>query len=269
MFARAIYIFSGIIAVAIFGYAHLYMKEDVALYAVPFLILAVGVFVLSPQINWWYYKKNPEKIDADLKRLLQKAVPFYRDLSAEDKAKFEQRLNLFLMAKDFQPMKLEEVGEDLKAAVAISALQLTFNREEDWMFDTHEKIIIYPHPFPTPQYEEWHITEHYDEDGVLIFTAQHLMHGFFQPLQYLNIALYEWANIYIKQFLQAGQLTLNADNWRDLEKISGFTEEKMKAYVGLNNLNPLAIGISFYFTHRERFSKFLPEEFARMQGVFS
>lgn len=268
MFARAIYILLGIIAIGLLVYSHFQEEGNAALYAVAFFVPAVAVYVLAPQINWWYYERNPPKLDPALKKLLAQQVPFYRALNEEQKAKFEHRLFLFMEGKDFTPIKLEKVGEDIKAAIAISGVMLTFNKEENWLIENYEKIIIYPHPFPSPQYEAWHITEHYKEDGVLMFTAQHVMHGFFQSKKYLNIALYEWANVYLEDNNLPMGLRFSENSYADFEKITGWSEETIKNYVGLKNLNTAALAITFFFTHTDKMHLHLPKAFDKFQQAF-
>lgn len=274
MFARVIYITLFVIAALILGYTsymwhyHDEEFEYAALALVP-LIPAVSVYVLSPQINWWWYtKQRTPKVDEKLRVLLEARLPFYQRLSAEDKEKFTVRVTLFIMAKNFVGKVHKEVPEDMKAVIAASAVQLTFGYEEDWLFDEYEQYIIYPHPFPTPQYEAWHITEHFAEDGVILFSAEHLLHGFFEPHRYYQIALHEFANVYLEKHGHSGLPNYGETAWTDFAKISTFTERKLKAYIGLDNVRPEAVGLTLFFTHRQRFAQVLPQAFEKLQRKF-
>ncbi len=268
MFARAISISLAIIAAALFAYSHFYEAPNFAIYAIiPFLPAAV-VFILAPQINWWWYTKNPPSIDNSLKVILQTKLSFYQSLSAADKKKFEERVTLFIMAKQFMPKIHDVVPEDMKAIIAASAVMLTFDKEENWLFDKYEQYVIYPHPFPTPQYETWHICEHFEEDGVMLFSAEHLLHGFFEPHQYYQIALHEFVNVFLEDYSGTEYPQFGEEHWAAFEKISNFSEEKTKAYIGLPNINPASIGTTLFFTHREIFAKVLPKEFEALKGIF-
>ena len=269
MFARAISTVLAIFAVALFAYSHFYEAPEFAMYAIPPFLIAAVIFILSPQINWWWYTKNPPSIDSNLKTILQTRLPFYQNLSAADKKKFEERVTLFIMAKQFTPKIHDELPEDMKAIIASSAVMLTFHKEDDWLFDKFEQYIIYPHPFPTPQYEAWHICENYEEDGVMLFSAQHLLHGFFEPQKYYQIALHEFVNVFLDNYSGTKYPQFGEEYWADFEKISNFSEEKTKAYIGLQNINPAAVGTTLYFTHREIFAKILPKEFEVLEGIFS
>ncbi len=268
MFARAIALVLALIAIAILSYSYFYEQSSLAIYAlIPFLPAAV-VFIMSPQINWWWYTKNPPSIDNNLKTILASRLPFYQNLSEEDKKKFENRVNLFIMAKEFTPKIHDEVPEDMKVIIAASAVMLTFHKEEDWLFDKFEQYIIYPHPFPTPQYEAWHICENYEEDGVMLFSAQHLLHGFFEPHKYYQIALHEFVNVFLANYSGTKYPHFDEKSWVYFQQISNFSQDKIKAYIGLQNVSPAAVGTTLFFTHREYFAKVLPEEFEALKGIF-
>ena len=270
MFARAISLVLALIAIAIVAYSYFYEEPSLAKFAIiPFLPAAV-TFILSPQINWWWYSKNPSSIDSGVKVVLQSRLPFYQNLSEADKKKFEKRVGLFIMAKEFSAKIHDDVPEDMKAIIAASAVMLTFHKEEekDWLFEKYEQYIIYPHPFPTPQYEAWHICEHFEEDGVLLFSGQHLLHGFFEPQKYYQIALHEFVNVFLEEYSGTKYPQFTEEDWLSFEKISNFPKEKTKAYIGLKDVSPTSIGTTLFFTHRDKFAKVLPEKFKALKGIF-
>lgn len=268
MFARGISIILALIAALLFAYSHFYEAPNFAIIAIfPFMPAAV-VFILAPQINWWWYTKNPPAIDNSLKSMIKSRLPFYQNLSVANKKKFEDRVTLFIMAKQFTAKIHDDVPEDMKAIIAASAVMLNFNKEDNWLFDKYEQYVIYPHPFPTPQYEAWHICEHYEEDGVMLFSAEHLIHGFFEPKKYYQIALHEFVNVFLEDYSGTKFPQFGSDSWVDFEKIGQFSEEKIKAYIGLDNVNPVSVGITLFFTHREVFARVLPKEFEVLQGIF-
>ena len=268
MFARALYIFLGIFSVALLAFFYYYEAEEYAIYALIPVILGAICFILAPQINWWYYEKNPPKADEDLRKILGARSEFYRRLSEDDKQEFERRTMLFIMAKQFTPKVHDEVPEDMKAIIAASAVQLTFRQKTDWLFDEYETFIIYPHPFPTPQHEAWHVAETYAEDGVMLFSAEHLLHGFFEPLKYYQIALHEFAGAFIDKNPEVSKVDFGQNPWQNFQRISNFSEEKIKAYIGLENVRPEAVGVTLFFTHRAYFAQHLPEAFKMLQKVF-
>ena len=268
MFARAISYTLALIALALFAYSHFYEAPDFAMYAIAPFLLAAVVFIMAPQINWWRYTKKTPSIDKGIKVILQSRLSFYQSLSDLDKKKFEERITLFIMAKEFSAKIHDDVPEDMKAIIAASAVMLTFHKEEDWLFDKYEQYIIYPHPFPTPQYEAWHICEHFEEDGVMLFSAQHLLHGFFEPQKYYQIALHEFVNVFLEDYSGIKYPQFGEESWVYFKHISNFSKEKIKAYIGLENVSPVSVGTTLFFTHREFFAKVLPEEFEALKEIY-
>ena len=124
----------------------------------PVVVLAV-IYVLSPQINWWWYVRNPPELDGRMRQLFQQRYPFYHELSLENKKRFRERVALFKIGTEFMPQAMEEVPEDIKGFVAANAVRLTLGLP-DYMFPSFEKVVIYPKPFPSPQYpKSFHASE--------------------------------------------------------------------------------------------------------------
>jgi hypothetical protein len=95
----------------------------------PIVLIAVN-YVLSPQIDWFYFKKFTPGLDNIQKQILITGCPFYVALSAEKKLVFEQRCFLMLLAIDFQGQSEEPLPEDFKLMAIIPAVMLTFDEEK-------------------------------------------------------------------------------------------------------------------------------------------
>lgn len=235
---------------------------------VPLIMLAV-IFVLAPQINWWWYKRRPPDLSPGLRALLEQAPGFYQSLNAEDKLRFRQRVALFVMSTDFMPQGMENAPDDVKTAVAASAVTLTF-RKPEFLFPKYEHVVLYAHPFPSPQYPEtFHTSEVYDDDGVLLFSMEHLMHGFMQPHLYFHSGLYEYAKVFMRVWPVERYPQLGEEHWPALERISGFSRERIEQWVGLRDLSLTAVAAVCYFVSPERFQEELPEFFQQFREMFA
>lgn len=158
-----------VLLLALMFYLSLTVDERFSILIIFASVMLVILFVFSPQIDWWWYSRRPPELDASFRQLLRQRYPFYMGLSPEDKLKFRQRVALFRLAKDFMPQGMEEVPEDVQWFAALSGVHLTFGWEE-YLLPQYEKIIVYPHPFPSPQYpDRFHASEVFPEDGVVIF----------------------------------------------------------------------------------------------------
>ena len=245
------------------------VDEDYAIYMLAPIIIGAVVFIMSPQIDWYWFEKNPPKLDPMEKKLLIKKVKIFQNLSVEEKKRLESRVALFNFSKSYQEMAMPNVPEDLKIMTAITACQLTLGFEE-YLLESYEKVIVYPHPFPSPQYpENFHICESFEEDGVLLFEVKNFLHGFIKPKQYFNIALYEISRVVnreleLKELPSLSTLILN-----DLLALSGTNEEDLKKYIGLPELDSKAIAVVQFIENPARMHKTYPALFEEIQSMLN
>jgi len=164
----------------------LLVGSSYAIWIIPQVVVLAAIYVLSPQIDWWYFKKNPQVMPEGMTRILEKFYPYYKALKPELKPHFRNRLMMYLRCVEFIGKPEKEVPEDIMMIVAAAVTQLTFGLE-DYRLSKFERIVIYPHPFPSPQYKEHvHNSEIFEEDGVLLFSVEPLLAAFRFPHKYYN-----------------------------------------------------------------------------------
>ena len=216
----------------VLGYYSWENNGDYNLWLLPPIISIAVIYVLSPQIDWIYYKKFTPGLDAIQKQILISGCPFYVHLNAEKKLVFEKRCFLMLMAIDFQSQSEEKLPEDFKLMAILPAVMLTFE-EEDFIFHGYEKIIIYSTAFPSPQYHNnFHHSETFAEDGVLLFSAQAIFQGYMNPINHYPANAHEWANIYIEQHNSLDWPEGEASWWELMEEISGWDKKCIFQCIG-------------------------------------
>ncbi len=238
-------------------------------YIIPFVMTTVIILVMSPQIDWWWALRNPPPIDPKLEGFLRKFFPYYQQLSLPAKKRFADRVSLYLMAVEFIPKVMDDVPEDIKGLIAANVVMLTFG-QEDYLLSQFEKIVIYPHPFPSPQYPKtFHSTENFEEDGVLLFSLEQLIPGATQKTKFYNITLHEYINIFILIYKDFQYPTFEENIWEDLKLISGFRMEAVKNYIGLPSLEPLPVAINYFFTFPQKFQEILPKHYIAFQNIFN
>ncbi len=216
-----------------------------------------GAFLLifSPQINWWYYHRNPPDVEPEVRQMLERQDLFYNALSPLEKDRFRQRMALFMMGTQFMPQGWESVPHDIEAIVAASAVKVRFGQEE-LLFKTCERVVIYPTPFPSPMHpEEWHSSEWFDEDGVVLFSARELVRGFFQPSQFIALAVYEYCRILRAEQPQLPWPGLPDDPWTLIQHISGWNRVAVCQMIGLQSVDPAAVLASLWFSHYHRMAQ--------------
>jgi Mlc titration factor MtfA (ptsG expression regulator) len=234
---------------------------------VPPVVLLAMIYVLSPQIDWQWYKRTPPDLPGVVREMLFQ-YPFYQGLPEGEKKRFRQRVALFAIGNEYIAQGMEKVPDDLKYMIAACAATLTLGQEK-FLFRKFEHIIVTPRPVPTPQYpDRFHASEIYEPDGVVLFAAEQLALGFMQSKQYFNIGLYEYAKIYVKTYPEANYPNFQENNWAILERISGFSRAWIEQWINRPDLDPLAVGIVYFFTFPDRFVEELPTDFQLLKRIF-
>lgn len=240
-----------------------------ALYIVPFIVILVIFYVLSPQIDWFWFKRKPPKLPKPLVLLFQKHNRFYQNLTVEDKQKFRDRVSLYIKAADFMPMVFEKVPTDVQGVAAACAVQVSFGKD-DFLFPDYEHIIVYPKAFPSPQYpRNIHPSEIYDHDGVIMFSAEHLMFGFIDPRKYFNVGLHEYAKVFIEKYPTEPWPELDENTWDQFHEISGFKKEAIFKYMNIDDITPLAVSIVLFFDFPQSFKTILPDLYDLYVTIFN
>lgn len=242
--------------------------EAFAIYIIPCSLILGLMYVFSPQIDWWWYKRYPPDLSDGIRRFFSERYTYYTRLPLRDKEVFRQKVAMFSMATDFKPMVMPEVPADVRAIVSASAVQLSA-AFEDFLYPPFENVVIYPHPFPSPQYpEHFHISELFEEDGVILFSMDHLIKSFAEPDRYYNVGLHEFAKVFMLTYPDKPYPELTEASWDDLEQISQFSKAAILEWINLPEIDPEPVSIAHFFVFPERFKAVLPEMYQTYCEIF-
>lgn len=256
-----------LITALVFLYLTWEVDEKYAIYIVPPIVLVAVIYALAPQVDWWWLKKNPPELDPAIRQLLNQRSAYYNNLSAGQKKRFRERMALITTGLDFKPQSLEKVPDDLKAIVSFYFAQLTLSFDS-FLLEPFENVVIYAGPFPSPQYHQWHISETFAEDGVLLFSAPHLLKGFFNPSHYYPTGLHEVAQAFIHKYPEKPYPPLNDAVWEDIRQISSVDQDRLWKYLGLPQVDPLPVCMVYFFTLPDRFLAVRPDLYAAFAEIF-
>jgi Mlc titration factor MtfA (ptsG expression regulator) len=203
---------------------------------------------------------------------------YYQKLSPNLKERFCERVSLYMLANDFiRPVRADDpdaaalrkkVPSILKAMVAAHAVQITFGKES-FTTGKFENIILYPHPFPTPQFMTIHTSEIFEEDGVVLFSADQLSAGFQNPKGFFSIGLYEMARVFKLLNPKLSYPKIDFSNWQALEYISGMTQHFIESIIGLPNADLFGVAVHHFFTQPHRFQSELPDLYQMLSNIFN
>jgi hypothetical protein len=225
----------------------------------PVVALAV-IYVLNPQVDWFWYSRFPPDLPSGLVRMLEASTGPYRGYSEEEKTDFRKKTALFRLNLSFKgPAFDDTIPEDLQILVAATAVQLTRLREK-FLFPDFQVAVLYPGPFPSPRYPTlFHASELHEEDGVLLFSAEHLVRGFMEPGRYYDVGLHEWAHAFIRSHPNLHWPEPDEVAWELLAQVSGFRRAVLQGYVNRPDLELLPAMIVHYVHFAPAFESILPE----------
>ncbi len=254
----------------VFLYLAWQIDEEYAPWIIPFLLVTALIFILKPEINWWWYRRNPPHLHPGLQRLLERFCLPYQRLDPARQQLFRERVALFILTTDWTPMAFpeDELPQDIQVALAAQAVALTLH-QEDFVFEPFEKVIVYPGPFPTQLHPIAHASELYKPDGCLIFSAEQVMMAFTEPDRWFNVGLYEYARAFVDMHpTETWPDWSEEEHWNLLEQTSGMPRSHIESIIGLPDADILGVTIHHYFQFRTRFLEVLPEEAAVLGQIF-
>lgn len=263
------FLFPLIIAAGVLLYLmvwHYHPQYAYALIGVAFAITAL--LLIEDHINLWWTKKHPPKIDPGLKSFMMSYIPFYRGLPIDLREEFERDLELLERRMDFFAKTTEDLSDEIKALCCIYPTIFGFQKSSIDLSKKFKTVVLYLHPFLTPNIpDEVHVSELDTEDGVYIYTIDHLHLGF-KSRHFFNIALYEAAQAFLYVSNKTEEFKEVCPKLSDLLKIGDYDSEELKIFCGILPDKTEAILIHHYFTYPELIQRHFPEAFKKLENEF-
>ena len=144
--------------------------------------------------------------------------------------------------------------------------RLTMGRE-DYIYKDYDQIVVYNHPFPTPNIEVLHAAEIFSEDGVIILSREQLINGFFDPTQ-INIALLLAIMTFIESNPRLQYPDVSDIDMKDLVSSHDLSIDPFKAILGVDHIKKLDLLIYCYVEYPELFEKWNKEAWRKLDGIF-
>lgn len=253
-----------VIAIALL-YAVWEIDESYSWYLAIVILLLAVVYIMAPQIDWFFSKKQPPLLDEGARKFLLRHSRFFRELPIEGKKQFEQRISLWIESREWRAQNLDEVPEDVKVVIAAGAVETFWPHGDEYLLPDYEQSVLFMGPFPTPQHHAWHASESFAEDGVLLFSVDHLLRAFVEPHHFLRLDLYEMSGLLLQKHPEI-RLPSVPDLKTALARVSGFPHDRVEAFLGLpiTDLAPLAV--AYFLQFPEKFRQELPELHRYLEG---
>jgi len=186
------------LAVIILGYlSFIESHTELSVWMIPPALLLAVVFIFRPQINMWWWKRNPPRLSPELRGLLYKSLPQLRSLTPDQLERFDLRMSLYLRSSEFTKPGVTDVPEDVHAAILAPWIYLSLDQDKPY-YENYQRIVLYKHPFLSPAHPDTvHSAEQNAEDGVMIFSNEQLVPGLLDPETQLHLPAYLAAQAYL------------------------------------------------------------------------
>ena len=267
MLSRILIFVFAMFALAILYYAWTY-EGDYSIWLVVLVVLCAVTIVMAPQIDWWWISKYPPKTPIPIKKMFEAKSNYFRQIDNSLKDFYFHRVEMFYKAFDWIPQGYDTIPGDVQYVLCGYAAQLTMNKDK-FLFKHWEKIVLYKHPFPSPQFPKaLHNSEIFQEDNVMLYNIEAVMLGFLEPYTHFPVGLYEMSRAYCETFKLQLIKDENDFNTEHAELISGKAFDWVTSGIGLNRIDMNGVAIVFYFLFHENLQKYKPELFAQCTKVF-
>ena len=233
------------------------------------LVIASAVVIFQGQIDFWWNERNPVPLDPPISDWLKKYDPYYTSLETNQRQNYDNRLVMYMQGRAFVSVGREhhDVPNDIQAIIASNAVKMLISKK-DYLLGDMDRIYLYKHPFPTPRHQFLHTVEIDIEDGVFIFSLEHLVPGMINPKEHYNIAMHGFAEAFQRVFPKEDFTYLDQITWDQIEEVGYHSKDKILKTIGFNQTDITTVAINHFFTHPRRFNLMIPAAYERLIRQF-
>ncbi len=181
---------------------------------------------------------------------------FYQLLPAKSKARFEHKVNYFILTKEFIPRNMPEITDEMVALISATAVQLTFGLP-NVSLSHFNKILVYPNDYYSTINRQYHKGEVNPRLKSIVLSWHHFVEGFAHPADGRNLGLHEMAHaLKLENFIRNEEFGFFSNeefaNWQhiariEMNKIKKGEESIFRAYASVNEDEFFAVSIEIYF----------------------
>lgn len=222
------------------------------------ILLIVPVYIFQHQLNWWFYQKFPPTLPASMHKMFLMTSQFYQSLKREQQDVFGRSVRMFVEAKEFIEKGMDDFPEDVKYIVGYYAVRSIWPDTNE-LFENYGRIVVYPHPFLTPNDPEIvHTVEVEHEDGTLIFSMEHLLASYFRREKFYQIGFHAFADVLLRSRLQDFPEP-PGDLWERLNQHWHISQQVVSDFIGLPVKDNRIVMLSVYLRHPRKAEHVFPE----------
>lgn len=159
----------------------------------PLVLIAIVTYIFSSELNHWWLNRYPTDLDKKEHQFLIRHHSYYKELSPARQKQYGRECIAFHRKRDFILQGVPNFPDDVKVLWSAQALDLKYLLDlPEPGLNHYETVVVYPHPFITPEIDHVHASETHHEEGVWLFSVEQVIFGMTQPARFFNIVLYEF-----------------------------------------------------------------------------
>jgi hypothetical protein len=143
-------------------------------------------------LSRWRARRRP--FPGGWRPILEEKVPFYKRLDAAERVRFEEKLKIFALTKEFVPAGGMVIDDTCKVIIAAAAARLSLNLAGEH-FGRLTEIVVYPSHYQHPGGSDAVIFGEAHRFGTMVLSYDAVMRGLVNEQDGHNTAVHELAHV--------------------------------------------------------------------------
>lgn len=240
------------------------------------------IFSFTKTIPFEHQVLFPQKLSSEQIKIIETHSNFYKKLSPKHKKSYQHRVAKFLKKHPFIGRENLQITDEIKIAIATTAVKLTFGLE-GFEFNSFDRILVYPSFYFSRINNENHIGEFNPHFRMLIFSWEHFQESLFDKRDNLNLGIHEFSHALVYEILFYSNNTVTATDNNFKEKYDEikllFNHKKyiesikeigyLREYAYENIMEFVAVCLEHYYETPEKFKQKLPNLYSKIEGMIN
>ena len=237
---------------------------------IPSMIILVLLYVFNEQINKWWWTVRPLTLEPRVKSWIETYSPFYTALDGDEKPKAESQISKLMLTKEYtlKGKKDFQLEEDMKALIAHEMYRLTYGYDSSYSYPSCEHVVMYNHPFATPDYQFLHSFEFNREDGVLILARDAAVNGYNAGLDHFNIVLFGVITVFVHENPRLSYPSTTELSSEIICEQLDISHDSIKGHIGEMAISSLALLIYCSVEYPDKMKTSYQEEYETIRELF-
>lgn len=258
-------------------------NQSYFLYGIAILLALLSFFTLSRNARRWL-RVIRSPLPENYREILQKHIAFYRNLDANEKKYFEQRVAYFLHTKQITPVQCS-IDDKIRIFIAASAVMPVFSFP-DFTYRNIREVLVYPDSFD----HEYNFSTEQEKKRIagmvgngplnhmMILSKTDLLKAFDDTIDAENLAIHEFVHLIdmadgavdgVPEVLMEKRYTIPwiSEIHREMHRIKRHQSD-IDNYSLTNNAEFLAVVSEYFFDTPEKFMDRHPGLYDILKEIF-